>query len=170
MYIKVVCKIRVMDNKLKEYLDKNSVNYVLHRHSAVFTVAESSGNEEINKIPGLRCKTLFLKDESGIFYLVGMPGAKRLDIKKLEKHLSVKKLRFASEEELEREIKLKAGSVSIFGAINSSSVMLIIDKDVWSAITVCFHPNINTETLEIKHENLERYYRSLVNRKEIIEL
>ena len=159
-----------MDKELEIYLRKNKINYVLHKHPAVFTVAESSGNEEINKIPGLRCKTLFLKDEHARFYLVGMPGVKRLDIKKLEKHLSVKKLRFASEEELESEIKLKAGSVSIFGAINSSKVMLILDNDVWNADRVCFHPNVNTETLEIKHKDLERYYNSLVNMKEIIEI
>ena len=159
-----------MDSKLKGYLEKNGVNYILHKHSAVFTVSESDSNESIKKIPGLRCKTLFLKSEHDMFYLVGMPGKKRLDIKNLERHLGVKKLRFASEEELERELKTRAGSVSIFGAINSSNVWLILDKEVWLADRVCFHPNINTETLELKHEDLERFYNSLDNRKEIVEL
>ena len=48
--------------------------------------------------------------------------------------------------------------------------MLIIEKEVWDAEIVGFHPNVNTETLEIRHDDLERYYNSLNNRKEILEL
>ena len=62
------------------------------------------------------------------------------------------------------------GSVSIFGAIYSSEVMLILDKEVWDAEIVGFHPNVNTETLEIGHGGLEKYYNSLANRKEVVEL
>lgn len=158
-----------MDEILKDYLSKHKISYNLHKHSAVFTVAESSKDEKIMKIPGLHCKTLFLKDDLGRFYLVGMPAHKRLDIKKLERHLGVKKLKFGSEEEL-KKINLIPGSVSIFGAIYSRDVVLIITKDVWDAEIVGFHPNVNTETLEITHENLERYYNSLDNQKEVIAL
>ena len=91
-----------MEKKLAEYLEDNEVNYVIHKHGAVFTVAESSGNEEIGKIPGLHCKTLFLKDDKGGFYLIGLSAHKRLDIKKLEKHLGVKKLKFGLPDELDR--------------------------------------------------------------------
>ena len=159
-----------MDELLEEYLEKNRVNCILHRHTAVFTVAESSKNEEIRNIPGLHCKTLFLKDDKGRVYLVGLPAHKRLDIKKLEKHLEVKKLKFGSAEELKEKTNLAPGSVSIFGAVYSGDVALILDKEVWDAEIVGFHPNVNTETLEIKHVGLERYYNSLNNRKEILEL
>ena len=155
---------------MKEYLEKNKINYVRHKHKAVFTVAESGKDENILKIPGLHCKTLFLKDDKGRVYLVGLPAHKRLDIKKLEKHLEVKKLRFGSAEELKEKTNLAPGSVSIFGAVYSAQVMLIIEKEVWDAEIVGFHPNVNTETLEIRHDDLERYYNSLNNRKEILEL
>ena len=158
-----------MDKELKDYLDKHNIRYITHKHEAVFTVAESSGNEEIGKIQGLHCKTLFLKDDKGGFYLIGLSAHKRLDIKKLEKHLKVKKLKFGLPDELDR-FGLVPGSVSIFGAIYSPSVCLILDKEVWNAEIVGFHPNVNTETLELGHADLERYYRSLPNRKEIIEL
>lgn len=115
---------------------------------------------------------LFLKDERGKFYLVGMKAEKRLDTKKLREHLKIKKLNFASPQELKEEVNLTPGSVSIFGAIyiKDKRVKLIIDEDVWSAPTVGFHPNINTSTLEINHENLEKYFESLKCEKEILRL
>ena len=158
-----------MDEKLSEYLKENSINFKEYLHKAVFTVAESS---ELKKsIPGLHCKCLFLKDEFVKFYLVAMPAEKRLDISSLRKGLNLKKLHFASEEELFDNLGLKPGSVSIFGMINASDdVTLIIDKSVWSADAVGFHPNINTATLVISHANLERFYNSLNNDKGVMEL
>lgn len=159
-----------MDKKLKDYLDKNEIKYKLHKHIAVFRVIESKKIDE--KIPGLHCKTLFLKDNNENFYLVGMPAEKRLNTKQLRKHLGVRKLYFASSEELLEKLKVVPGSVSIFGMINNKNqdVMLILDKEVWTAESVGFHPNINTETLEIKHIDLERYYKLLKCEKEVIEL
>ncbi len=158
-----------MDEKLRNYLERHNIGYVLHKHKAVFSVAESSKSDIIKKIPGLHCKTLFLKDDKGRYYLVGLRADKRLDIKNLERHLKVKKLKFGSEEELGK-FNLKAGSVSIFGAIYSGDIVLIIDKEVWESDIVGFHPNVNTETLEIRHEDLARYFNSLPNKNEIIEL
>ena len=157
-----------MDNRLKSYLKKQDIDYKIHKHSAVFTVDES---KKINiSIPGLHCKTLFLKDNNSNYYLIGMEANKRLDIKKLRKHLDIKKLQFASPEELKKYLDLTPGSVSIFGMINAQEVMLILDKQVWFAEIVGFHPNINTSTLEISHHNLEKFYNSIKADKKIIEL
>ena len=78
-----------MEKELESYLSKFNVKYKSHMHKAVFTVAESKNNPDIQKIPGLRTKSLFLKDENNQFYLVCMPGEKRLDIKRLEKNLKI---------------------------------------------------------------------------------
>lgn len=118
----------------------------------------------------MHTKSLFLKDEKGCFYLVCLPADKRLDIKFLEKYFSVKKLRFGSPEELKSELNLMPGSVSLFGMIYSSSVLLVLDKAIWNAKTSGFHPNINTATLEIGRDNLGKFYNSLNCPKEIIEL
>ena len=159
-----------MDIKLKEYLDKHGIKYTEHRHKEVFTVAESTKLKK--KIPGLHCKTLFLKDNKGKFYLVGMPAEKRLDVKKLKMHFNVRKLHFASEKELKEEVNLLPGSVSIFGAIyvKYKRVILIIDDEVWKADITGFHPNINTSTLEIKHNELKKFYEGLECEKEIMRL
>ncbi len=158
-----------MDSFLKEYLKSNNVNYVLHKHKAVFTVNESKKIEK--GIPGMHCKTLFMKDEKGRFYLIGMKADTRLDVKSLEDHFSVGKLRFASKEELKENLNVSPGSVSIFNIINSpcpDKIILVITKDVWGAEIVGFHPNINTETLELSNKDLKKYYDSIKSKKEVL--
>lgn len=161
-----------MDANLKAYFEKQNIEYKIHEHQAVFTVAEHS--KLIDKMPNiLHTKTLFLKDEGNNFYLVGMYAYKRLDLKDLKKKLNAKKkLSFASPEQLKEKLNLIPGSVSIFGMIYAkpNSVSLIIDKQVWGAPIVGFHPNINTATLELTHEALEKFYLSLNASKQILQL
>ena len=110
------------------------------------------------------------KDEDNNFYLICICSDKRLNMKSLREILKVKPLHFASPEELKHELNLTPGSVSLFGMINASRVELIIDSDLWSASSVCFHPNINTETIEIDHTNLEIFVNSLTCKKRILKL
>ncbi len=160
-----------MDLALKKYLDKFKVNYKIHKHAAVSKVEESQRIKI--KIPGLHCKTLFLKDESGRFYLIGMKAEKRLNMKIIRNYFNIKKIEFASPSELKENLNISPGSVSIFNLVNSrksGKIILIIDKEVWDSEIVGFHPNINTETLEIAHKSLENYYNSLPSDKFIISL
>ena len=121
-------------------------------------------------IPARHTKCLFLKDEHERFYLVVLPAEKRLNMKVLRKKINVRKLHFASPEELKNELHLTPGSVSLFGMIYAQTVNLIIDKELWDANAVGFHPNINTSTIVVNHENLEKFYKSLRGKKEILEL
>ena len=157
-----------MDNNLKNYLEKNKIEYKIYNHPAVFTVEESKKIKI--KVPGMHTKNLFLKDNKGNFYLICIEANKKLDLAKLKKELNVKKLNFASPEELKSHLNLAPGSVSLFGMIYAKSVYLIIDKSIWDTSFVGFHPNINTATLVVNHENLEKFYNSLKVKKEILEL
>ena len=156
-----------MDNKLKEYLKKYEIEYKVHEHHAVFTVAES---DKLVKLPFIRGKNLFMKDEKNNYYLVCLPTHKMLNMKSLKIRLEVSKLSFASPEELKKELNLTPGSVSIFGMIHAKSTILILDKELWDSDIVGFHPNINTATLELSHENLKKFWDSLKCKKEIISL
>lgn len=157
-----------MDSNLKSYLEKYNIQYKNYEHQAVFTVAESKKIKI--EIPALHTKCLFLKDENSQFYLICLPAEKRLNINTLRKKFNLKELYFASPEELKQNLNLTPGSVSLFGMIYAKSTHLIIDKQIWEADAVGFHPNINTATLVLNHNNLEKFYNSLKARKEIIEL
>ena len=118
----------------------------------------------------MRTKSLFLKDKRGNFYLACLPACKRLDIKSLRKKISNGKIQFASPEELKLHLKLIPGSVSLFGMIYSSSVILLIDRDVWEADYAGFHPNVNTATIVLDNKNLKKFISTLKCRTEILNL
>jgi len=162
--------------QLKSYLEKHNISYKEHEHQAVFTVAESKKIKL--SFTGLHTKSLFLKSSSKSgkkqvnYYLICLQADKRLDFKFLQKHLNEEKLTFTSPEELKSFLNVSPGSVSILTLINpkSKSVKLIIDKDIYNADSVGFHPNINTSTLELTHENFLKFYNSLKQTKEVLEL
>jgi len=159
-----------MDKKLEKYLKDNGIKYKEYEHAAVFTVEDSKNLK--SEIPGLHCKTLFLKDNKGKFYLVGMAANKRLDSKVFRKLLGIKKIRFGSPEELKSHTKLTPGSVSILGIVNvkDKNVSLILDEEVYESDSSGFHPNINTSTIVIERKDLKIFYDSLKCEKHILEL
>ena len=158
-----------MDQNLKEYMEENNIEYKTHKHLPVFTVEEHY--KLMGQIKGvLHTKNLFLRSEKGNLYLVSMYANKRLDMKMLSRKIRSGKLSFASPNQLKFHLNLTPGSVSIFGMIYAKSVILILDKQVWDAEKVGFHPNINTSTLEITHENLEKFYNTLKSQKLIVDL
>ncbi len=164
-----------MEQQLQTHLEQNDIKYVLHEHPAVFTVEEAAIH--CKNVPGLPCKNLFLKekDKKGRtknFFLMVMPGAKRCNLNELAKLLGMKKLTFGKEEELWKYMKLKPGSVSPFGLIHDTEkeVKLLIDKEVWDADVVNFHPNVNTASLELDKDNFHKFITSLGHTVQIVEL
>lgn len=156
-----------MEKALLDYLNSHKINYTDYSHPPIFTVAES---KKLNlNIPGLHTKNLFLKSERG-YYLLVCPGDKRINLKALKRHLFIKELNFASPEELKSKLGVSPGSVSLFAMIHAKNVHLLIDKEVWLSKEAGFHPNINTSTLVIQHEDLEKFYNSLECEKEVIDI
>jgi len=139
--------------ELAQWLENKGIEFTLHSHVAVFTAAEAKIH--CSFVPGLHCKNLFLKEKNGDgFFLVTIPADQRLDIKQLKQKLTSTHLTFAGEKDLEDLLGLTKGAVSPLGLVNDedNKVTYVVDEDVWNAEIVSFHPNINTETLELtKH-------------------
>lgn len=157
-----------MDENLLRYLKQKNIKFESYAHPAVFTVAESK--KKSAEIPGVfHTKNLFIQD-SKKFYLVCMAAEKRLDLKSLQEKISSGKLTFASEKELKENLNATPGSVSLFGMIYAKNTSLIIDKEILAAEKVGFHPNINTATLVLSHNNLMKFIDSLKDEKFFLEL
>ena len=148
-----------MDQNLLRHFQKHQIDYQAYQHPAVFTVEEA--NKVDRNIPALHTKNLFLKEKTGQYYLVCLEAQKRLDIKNLSQTLSAKKLSFAKPEELKAQLNLTPGNVSLFGMIYSSTVRLVLDQDILNAPKVGFHPNLNTATLVIDQNGLQKFLASL---------
>lgn len=152
-----------MDTTLASFLETHAIPFALYTHPAVFTVAEAQIH--CKHVPGLACKNLFLKTDTKPkqYYLATIPDEKRMDLKALAAMLGVKKLTFASAEELLAILGLTPGSVSPMGLVNDTEkkTIFLVDREVWEAPSINVHPNINTESIELEHEALEKLIAAL---------
>jgi Ala-tRNA(Pro) deacylase len=117
-------------------------------------------------LPGVRCKNLFLRNKKGDHhYLVVLEISKKADLKQIVKLVNDDRLSFGSPERLMTELGLTPGSVSPFGLLNDAdgSVVVLIDEDLRGAEGLIFHPNINTASVVVSWEGLERFFKSRSN-------
>jgi Ala-tRNA(Pro) deacylase len=124
----------------------------------VFTVEEAL--RLVPPLPGAKTKNLFLRDRKGLrHFLVVVGYGKAVDLKALTSLLGVSKLGFASPARLQRYLGVTPGAVSIMGVVNDShrEVEVIVDKDLWDARAFQCHPLVNTSTLVISRDHLQRF-------------
>ncbi len=160
-----------MDSTLATWLDDNGVEYILHSHPAVFTAAEAKIH--CGFIPGLHCKNLFLEEKTGDnYFLVTIPADQRLDIKSLKTKLNCSHLTFVDEQDLENLLGLTKGAVSPLGLVNDKDnrVIYVVEESVWTSDIVSFHPNINTETLELSQDAFHLLIKNTENSIKIVKL
>lgn len=148
-------------------LDELNIKYEQIEHKPVFTIEEALEEKIPDKINGIECKNLFVKNKDN-YYLIFMEASKRANLKELAKFLSKSKLSFSNEKELKEILNLNIGSVTPIGIINDKNnlVVLLIDKDL-KGKKVLVHPNTNTKTMSIEYEDLIKFIE-YTNHKYII--
>lgn len=162
--------ITVDEQRLYNVLDKLEIKYTRYEHKPVYTVEEVD-NLNID-IPGQHCKNLFLRNKKGnIHYLLIADSEKHIDLKSLSKQIGGGNLSFASEERLYKHLGLKPGAVSPFGLINNidRNVIVIIDRTLTDKSIVNFHPNVNTATISVSYDDLERFIKWHENKFQYID-
>ena len=145
-------------------LDGLGIAYERHEHPAVFNAADASLYWD--PIAGTQCKNLFLRNKKGDrHYLVVLEISKRADLRDLVKLVGDDRLSFGSPERLMAELGLTPGSVSPFGLINDSdgSVRVLLDRDLRGAERLIFHPNINTASVVVSWDDLEKFLATRTN-------
>ena len=150
--------------EIKEYLKDIGVEFKIHKHPPVYTCEEME--KYVEDINGIHSKNLFIKNrKSKNYYLVILPAKDNFDFKRFEILLS-DKLKFSNENDLKKFLGVSSGAVSPFGLINDENhkIEILIDKEVWNSDFVSFHPNINTETIELRGKDFQRYIKSLKNK------
>jgi Ala-tRNA(Pro) deacylase len=107
-------------------------------------------------------KNLFLCDKKGRnFYLAVTGCEKSVDFKQLAEQFGVAKLRFGSEENLERLLGVSRGAVTMLGLVNDveQRVELWIDEEIWKGENFLCHPLVNTATLVLSKAALEQFIK-----------
>lgn len=154
-----------MREQVLKKLQELNIEYKEVEHSPVFTI------EEIDKLGDIFdgakiCKNLFVRDQKGKkHFLIVMPEEKRVPLIEIAKKVGVTRLSFASEERLMKYLKLTPGSVTPLAVINDeqNEVEVIMDLDLKKEKLLGVHPCVNTSTILIKPEDLERYIKTLNN-------
>ena len=147
------------------------IAYERHEHPAVFNAEDAS--KFWDPIEGVQCKNLFLRNKKGDrHYLVILEISQRADLKDLVKVVGDDRLSFGSPERLMAKLGLTPGSVSPFGLINDAdgSVRVIIDADLKGKDRLIFHPNINTASVVVSWDDLERFLATRRNLVRVISL
>jgi Ala-tRNA(Pro) deacylase len=148
-------------DELFALLDQLGITHSTVDHPPLFTVEE--GRDWHDRIPGLHCKNLFIKDRKGAIWLIVVPGDKRVDLSRLEKLLAAPRFSFARPDLLQEILELTPGSVTPFGLINDHQrrVSLVLDQDMLDAEWVNFHPLHNAASTTLRSADLVRFVRHL---------
>ena len=92
---------------------------------------------------------LFLRDDKKrAYYIISIEGSAKADLKELRSLLSSRPLSFASEEDLQKLLKLSKGEVTPFGALNDEEHKVIVRiSQFFKGGIIGVHPNTNTATV-----------------------
>ena len=151
----------ITEKDLSAYLDNLAIRHQTIEHPPMFTVED--GLSWHDKIPGLSCKNLFLKDKKDRLWLVVMPAMKRANLNRLEKVIGCARLSFGKPELLEEVLNIKPGSVTPFALMNATDKRLtvVLDEHMMQAQMVNFHPLRNTASTSLTSADLLKFIRSL---------
>ncbi len=146
-------------DRLLALLDAEGIAYVRADHPPVYTCEEA--RRESPGLPGAETKNLFLRDAKGRrHFVVGVRPETRVDLRALGTLLGAGGLRFASGARLAKHLGLEAGSVTLLGVVNDSegAVEVVVDEDLWREDALQCHPLVNTSTVVIGRDGLERLF------------
>jgi Ala-tRNA(Pro) deacylase len=142
-------------------LDALGIPFQRYDHPPVFTGEDAALHWAA--IPARGMKNLFLRNKKGNrHYLVILPIEKEADLRRLVKVIGDDRFSFGSPERLAEHLGVAPGSVSPFGLLNnpSHSVQVVVDAELRGGRPLIFHPNLNSHSVTISVEDLERFLAS----------
>lgn len=153
------------------FLDDHGIAYDRVDHAPVYTCEEAE--VAVPELAGSHTKNLFVRDGKGRrHFLIVVGWEKRVDLKSLCHQLEVKKLGMASPARLRQYLGVDPGAVTVLGVLNDMDhqVEVLFDTEVWQAQALQCHPLVNTATLCITREGIERFLRVLQQPYRILDI
>ncbi len=156
---------------LYQFLSANGIDYQRFDHPPVYTV------EDVYRLtpdlPGSKTKNLFLRDRKGKRHFLVVAGdEKRVNLKALSGVIDAKGLSFASADRLQKFLGVEPGAVSLLAAFNDQDhcVEIYIDQELWAAEAFQFHPLVNTSTLVINREGIQKFLDAAGHAAKVVEV
>ena len=137
--------------RLKEYLDKNNIKYVIIQHSIAYTTPEIAA---LAHIPGKElAKTVIIKID-GKMAMAVLPASYRVDFDSLKKALGAKKIEMATEKEFENSFSdCETGAMPPFGNLYDMDVYVAesLTEDNEITFNACSH----RELIKLAYKDFE---------------
>lgn len=145
------------------------IDFDLHHHEAVYTVAEAEAVDR--DITGTHCRNLFLRDKKKNNFLVVLPNDTEVDIKKLQPLIGSDRLSFGSADRLWEYLGVRPGSVCPYSIINDTQnqVTIFLDKTMMQSARVNYHPLLNTMTIGTAPADLLKFIESTGHTPHIVD-
>jgi len=155
--------------QLFSFLDRLGIEHQTTQHPPIFTVDEGRGWHD--KIPGTHCKSLFLTDGKGGFWLVVILEDKRADLGKIAKRIGAGRLSFAKPKMLAEILGLTPGSVTPFALLNDADkrVKIILDEEMLACEKITNHPLHNAASTTLRSADFLKFIKALDYEPIIIE-
>ncbi|WP_288757266.1 prolyl-tRNA synthetase associated domain-containing protein [uncultured Brevundimonas sp.] len=133
-------------DRLLAWMAEHAIDHTTHDHPAVFRVEE--GLELKAALPGAHTKNLFLKDKKNRLWLISARQDTIIDLKRAPGAIGSDRLSFGNEALMWATLGVRPGSVTALGLINDveRQVAFVLDRRLWEAEVVNFHPLTNTAT------------------------
>jgi Ala-tRNA(Pro) deacylase len=154
-------------DRLLAWMDEQGVAQTTRDHPAVFRVEE--GLDLKAAMPGAHTKNLFLKDRKGRLWLISARQDTVVDLKRAPAVIGSDRLSFGNEALLYETLGVRGGSVTALALINDPDqhVAFVLDKALWDADVVNFHPLANTATTALT-QSAFRKFLALLGREPIV--
>ena len=152
-------------------LDELEISYTRYEHTPVFTCDQAYA--ALPDTPAVQTKNIFLRDKRGRRHLLLVTTCeKAVDIKRFAEQSGADRLSFASPERLMKYLGVEPGSVTVLGLIHdtANAVELYIDADVWETPEWRCHPLVNTATLVIPRDGVEKFLAHTGHRARVLGL
>jgi Ala-tRNA(Pro) deacylase len=151
-------------------LDALGIAHQTVSHPPVFTVAEAAAVR--GHSPGGHCKSLFLKDKTGGFWLAVMLEERHIDLNKLAVRLVASRFSFGAATDLWALLGVRPGSVTPFALVNDSAhrVTPVLDRAMLDHDPLNYHPLANDRTTAITPADLLRFIAACGHQPRLVDL
>lgn len=129
----------------KNYLDKKMAKYEELSHKTVYTAYDAAQTlrRELKDI----AKSLLIASDK-VYVIAVLPAHMRLDLSKLKKALSAKKVSIPDEKLMVRVFKVKPGAMTAFGGLHK--VEVIVDKSLLKTKEIILSAGSFTDSVRMK--------------------
>lgn len=139
-------------SKLREFLDRNQIQYLVISHSVAYT---AQGIAALTHIKGKELAKTVMVMVDGRLAMAVVPASLRVDLHKLRKYLGAETVELASEEEFRgRFPDCETGSMPPFGNLYGMDVFA--DETLAEDTEISFNAGTHRELVRLRFDDFER--------------